>query len=149
MKRNARKEKNFFFLASKLNSHSMLQLSLFPALHNQASNQIHLYLQEEREREREHARMITDPANNKIPFTTPFFPPAHSTEEQIPISRREGQEQHTCMHTKKRKWETKQKKISKEMCCGVFHQKIQNIPTATKNNRDIVEITKFKVRIWH
>jgi hypothetical protein len=38
--------------ASKPKSHSMLQLSLFPALHKQASNQFHLYLQEKRERER-------------------------------------------------------------------------------------------------
>jgi hypothetical protein len=69
-------------------------------------------------------------SKQQIPFTTPLFAPAHSTEEQIPISRREWQEHHTFLDTKKRKWETKQKKISEEtqnvlwcfhMCCGVFH----------------------------
>lgn len=120
MKRNARKEKNLFFLASKLNSHSMLQLSLFPALHKQASNQFHLYLQEEREREREHARMITDPANNKIPFTTPFFPPAHSTEEQIPISRKEWQEQHEWHpHQKKKMGDQTENNLQRNTKCVV------------------------------
>jgi hypothetical protein len=52
---------------------------------------------------------------------------------------------------KKENGRPNRKKSSKKhkMCCGVFHQKIQNMPTATKNNRDILEIRKFKVRIWH
>jgi hypothetical protein len=90
--------------ASKPKSHSMLQLSLFPALHKQASNQFHLYLQEKRERERACTNDYENGSSKQqIPLTTPFFPPAHSTEEQIPISRREWQEQHTCMHTAKKK----------------------------------------------
>lgn len=152
MKRNARKEKNLFFLASKLNSHSMLQLSLFPALHKQASNQFHLYLQEERERERESMReWLRIQQTTKSHLQLPFSPLHIPQKSKSPSPEENGRSNiHACTPKKENERSNRKKSSKKhEMCCGVFHQKIQNIPTATKNNRDILEITKFKVRIWH
>jgi uncharacterized protein (DUF849 family) len=98
--------------------------------------------------------MITKNGSSKqqIPFTTPFFPPCTFHRRANPhLQKRMAGATYMHAHQKKENGRPNRKKSLKKhkMCCGVFHQKIQNIPTATKNNGDIVEITKFKVRIWH
>ncbi len=80
----------------------------------QAINSIYIY--RKREREREHARMIMkmDPANNKSHLQLPFSPLHTPQKSKSPSPEENGRSNiHACTPPKK-KWETKQKKISKE-----------------------------------